>query len=126
MQVRRPHPRPAVVQVDRHAALALVVLTAGPKRDRPEQPARVGMDPGVEVVHLSGEVYEVKLTSVEIKSNETERPAVNVAVPADVDALHKAHIGIEQQRLDAAVGILGGSGSPHVRDADNALEISDR
>ena len=44
-------------------------------------------------------------------------------------ALHRATdrpIGVEQQRLVAAVGILGGSGSPHVRDADKALEIGDR
>lgn len=126
MQVRRRHPRLAVVQVDRHAALALVVFAAGSERDRPEQPTRVGMDPGVEVVHLGGEVYEVELTSVEVKSNESERPPVDVAVLADVDALHKAHIGIEEERLDAAVGILGGSGSPHVCDADKALEIGDR
>ena len=114
----RCHPRLAVFQVDLHA----VTL----KRDRPEQAARVGMDPWVEVVNLGGEVREVELTSVEIQSNEPERPGVNGAILADVDTFHKAHIGVEQQRLNAAVGIPGGPGSPDVGDADKALEIGDR
>ena len=99
---------------------------AGLQRDRPEQAARVGMDPGVEVMHLGGEVFEVELTSVQVKSNEPERRLVNGAVQADVGALHEPHVGVEQERLDAAVGIPGGSGSPHVGDADKALEIGDR
>jgi hypothetical protein len=37
------------------------------------------MDPGVEVMHLGGEVFEVELTSVQVKSNEPERGLVNVA-----------------------------------------------
>jgi hypothetical protein len=53
------------------------------------------MDPWVEVVHLGGEVCEVEPTSVEIQSNEAERPPVNGAILADVDTLHKAHIGVE-------------------------------
>src|SRR5262245_28369413 len=63
VDVRRRHPRFAVLQVDRYAVLALVVagpgpvlaLVTGPERHRPEQAARVGMDPGVEVVNLGGE-----------------------------------------------------------------------
>ena len=96
------------------------------KRDRPEQAARVGMDPWVEVVNLGGEVCEVELTSVEVKSNEPERPPVNGAILADVGTFHKAHIGVEQERLYAAVGFPGGPCSPHVCDADLALEIGDR
>jgi hypothetical protein len=76
------------------------------------------MDPGVEVMHLGGEVCEVKLTSVEVKSNESERPVVHGAIPADVDALHEAHVGVEEECLGAAVGMLGGSLSAHVCDAD--------
>jgi len=52
--------------------------------------------------------------------------ANNLAVQADVGTLHEPHVGVEQQRLDAAVGIPAGSGSLHVRDPGNALEIGDR
>jgi hypothetical protein len=112
------HPRLALTQIDAHG----VAL----KRDRPEQATRIGMDPRVEVVNLGGEVCEVKLTSVEVQSNETERPPVNGAILADIDALHEAHIGVEQERLYAAVGFPGGPSSPHVCDADKAPEIGDR
>jgi hypothetical protein len=133
VDVRRPHPRLTVLQVDRHAVLVLVVvepgpalvLVTGPERYRPEQAARVGMDPGVEVVHLGGELFEVEPTSVEIQSNKTERSPMDGAILADVDTLHKAHIGVEQERLDAAVGIPCGALSPHVRDTDNSFEIGD-
>ena len=109
------HPRLASLQIDSH----VVAL----KRNRPEQAAWIGMDPWVEVVNLGGEVYEVEPTSVEIKSNEPERPPVNGAILADVDTFHKAHIGVEQELLDLAVRLCGSSGSPHVCDPDKALEI---
>ena len=83
------------------------------------------MDPGVEVVNLGGEVFEVEPTSVEVQSNESERPPVDGANLADVDTLHKAHIGVEEERLDAAVWIPCGAFSPHVRDTDKAFEIGD-
>ena len=72
LDVRSPHPRLTVLQVDRHALIVvvepdlLIAVVAGPERDRPEQAARVGMDPGVEVVNLGGELLEVEPTSVEI------------------------------------------------------------
>ena len=84
------------------------------------------MDPWVEVVNLGGEVCEVEPTSVEIKSNESERPPVHSAIHADIGALHKPHIGVEEKLLGTAVRMLGCSMSPHVRDADEALEIGDR
>ena len=84
------------------------------------------MDPRVEVVNLGGEVCEVKLTSVEVQSNEAERPRVNGAILANIDALHKAHVGVEQERLYAAIRIPGGPSSPHVCEADKAFEIGDR
>ena len=123
MQVSRGHLRPASAWVDRYA---VAVAAAGRKRDRPEQALRVGMDPGVEVVHLGGEVLEVEPTSVEVESNESERAFVHGAIDADVDTLHKAHIGVEEERLGAAVGICGGSLSAHVCDADEAVEVGDR
>jgi hypothetical protein len=63
VQVPRSHPRLAIVQVDPYAALTLV-FAVGLQRDRPEQTARVGMDSGVEVMNLGGEIREVELTSV--------------------------------------------------------------
>ena len=117
-EVPRLHPRIALFQVGPHAVV--------PKRVRPEQAARVGMDPRVVVVNLGGEICEVKLTSVEVQSNEPERPSVNGAILADIDTLHKAHIGIEQERLDLAVRLPGGPSSLHLRHADRALEIGYR
>jgi len=111
-----------IVVVGPEGAFALV---AGPEWDRPEQAARVGMDPGVEVVNLGGEVLEVEPTSVEVQSNKSEGSPVNGAILADIDALHKAHIGVEEERLGAPVGIPGGALSPHVRDTDKAFEIGD-
>jgi hypothetical protein len=108
-------------QVNRHAAVVLV-----PERDSPEQAVRVGMDAGVEVVDLGGEVREVEPTSVEIQSNESERASVYGAILADVETLHEAHVGVEEERFDAAVGVAGGSLSPDVGDADKALEVGDR
>ena len=133
VDVRRRHPRLTVLQVYGHTVLALVIVrpgpaltvVTGPERYRPEQAARVGMDPGVEVVHLGGEVLEVEPTSVEIQSNKTERSPMDGAILAYVDALHKPHIGVEEERLDAAVGIPGGAFSPHIRDTDKAFEIGD-
>jgi len=122
MKVRRLHARLTVVQVERHT---LVVL-AGPERDRPEQAAWVGMDPWVEVVNLGGEVFEVEPTPVEVQSNEPKSSVVSLAVLSYVDTLHKAYVGVEQERLDAAVGMLGDALSPHVRDADETLEVGDQ
>ena len=114
----RPHLGFAVLKVDSHAVTA--------KRVGPEQAARVGMDPWVEVVDLGGEVCEVELTSVEVESNKPECPPVNGAILADVNAFHKTHIGVEQKRLNSAVRIPGGPCSLHFCDADLAIEIGDR
>jgi hypothetical protein len=73
-------------------------------------------------MNLGGEIREVELTSVQVKSNEPERRLVNGAVQADVSTLHEPHVGVEQQRLDATVRIPGGSGSLHVCDPDKALK----
>jgi hypothetical protein len=56
------HPRRACPELDRADGV-------GRKGNCPEQTPRIGVDPGVEVVDLGGEVVEVKLTSVEVKSN---------------------------------------------------------
>ena len=132
MKVRRRHPRFALFEVNRHAVALIIVAVAmtlavvvRPKRDCPEQAAWVRMDPWVEVVNLGGEVFEVEPTSVEVQSNESERSPVNGAILADVNTLHKPHVGVEEKRLDAAVGIPGGALSAHVRDTNKAFEIGD-
>ena len=84
------------------------------------------MDPGVEVVNLGGEVLEVEPTSVEIQSNEAERPSVRMSILGDVDTLHEAHISVKEERLGTAVGIRGDALSTHVRDTDDPLEVGDR
>src|SRR5215813_11604354 len=84
------------------------------------------MDPRVEVVYLGGEVFEVEPTPVEVQSNEPESSLVFLAVLSDVDTFHKAHVGVKEERLDAAVGMLGDAFSPHVCDADETLEVGDR
>jgi hypothetical protein len=62
-QVLRPHPRLAIVQVDRHAVVTLV-FAVGLQRDRPEQAFRLGIDARVEVMNLGGEIREVELWSL--------------------------------------------------------------
>ena len=94
-QVLRPHPRLSLVQVDRHAVLALA-FAAGLQRNRPEQAARVGMDPRVEVMNLGGEIREVELTSVQVKSNEGECTLMELTVNIDELATGKAHIRSER------------------------------
>ena len=73
MKVRRRHPRFALFEVNRHAVALGIIFVAltfavviGLERYRPEQAARVGVDPRVEVVNLGGELLEVEPTSVEI------------------------------------------------------------
>src|SRR5215472_16706383 len=84
------------------------------------------MDPRVEVVNLGGEVFEVEPTPVEVQSNESKSSVVSFAVLSDVNTRHKAHVGVKEERLGAAVGMLGDALSPHVRDADETHEIGDR
>jgi hypothetical protein len=66
---------------------------------RPEQSRRVGVNAGVEVMDLSGEVREVILTSVKVQSNESERPLVDTSVQSHVDAAHEPHVCVKQKRL---------------------------
>ena len=57
----------------------------------PEQAA--GRNPRVVVVALMVEVY---LTFIKVQSDEAERAVMAVAVFADVEALHEAHVGLEE------------------------------
>ena len=62
--------------------------------DCPKQAIGVRVDSRVEVVNLSRKIGEVKLTSIEVKSDEPERPFVHLSIFADVFALHETHVGI--------------------------------
>src|SRR5579859_4178069 len=83
----------------------------------PEQAAGIWHDARVEVMDLRREGVEVKLTSVEIQSDKAEGALVYSAVYADIDALHKAHVDIEQQTSGSCALNLGG--------ADEPVEIGD-
>ena len=84
------------------------------------------MDSGVEVVDLRREVYEVILTSVEVKSHESEGAFVNRSVSTYVHAVHEAHVGVEEQRFSGAIGIGRSTGALDVGHAYIAIEIVDR
>ena len=84
------------------------------------------MDAGVEIVDLGAEVDEVKLTSVEVKSNEPERSLVYPAVLADIDATHEAHVGVEEEGFGAAVGVGRGPRALHIGDPEETVEVGDR
>ena len=63
-------------------------------RNCPEQPLRVRVDARIEVVYLSREIGEVKLTSVEVQSDEPKGPLMYLPVAADVHPFHEAHIRV--------------------------------
>lgn len=83
----------------------------------PEQAAGKWGDTRIEVVKLRCEVGEVKLTSVQIQSDKAEGALVYSAVYANIDALHEAHVDIEQQTSGSSALNLGG--------ADEPVEIGD-
>jgi len=84
------------------------------------------MDTGVKVVDLRREIYEVILTSIEVKSDQGKRTLVNRSVNPHVDPAHEAHVCIEEERLRSTVGICPGSGSLNVGHAHLAIEVSYR
>ena len=93
----------------------------------PEQPGRIGVDPGIEVVDLGAEVLEVKLTSVEVKSNESESAPADAAVLTHVHAAHEAHVGVEQQRLRLpGQAVCTRACALYVGEPYGAVEVRDR
>jgi hypothetical protein len=66
---------------------------------RPEQSGWIGVNARVEVMDLAGEIREVILTSVEIQSNEPERPLMCTSVQSHVDAAHEPHVCVKKKRL---------------------------
>lgn len=76
---------------------------------------------------LGAEVVEVKLTSIEVKSNESERSFVYRAVLADIDATHEAHVRVEKEGLTLGpVGVRRGPRALNIGDAEEAVEIGYR
>jgi hypothetical protein len=65
---------------------------------------------------------KVKLTLVDVESDEGERASVKVSVYALVDALHEAHVGVPEEGIAAVVR----PGALDMSDADEAVEIIDR
>jgi hypothetical protein len=64
--------------------------------DRPEQAIGVRVDSRVKVVNLGRKIDEVKLTSIEVYSDELKRPLVHLPIVADVFPLHEAHVSVIQ------------------------------
>jgi hypothetical protein len=56
----------------------------GRQLNRPEQSSRIGVNSGVEVVNLGSEIYEVILTSIEVKSDQGKGATVDGPVETDV------------------------------------------
>jgi hypothetical protein len=81
---------------------------------------------GVEVVNLCREIYEVVLTSIEVKSHESERAVVDRSVGTYVHAAHEAHVGVEQQRFSRAIRIGPSSGALNVGHSYKAIKVVDR
>ena len=94
--------------------------------ERPEESTRVGVDSGIEIVHLGREIREVILTSVEVQSNEAEHTLVHGSVETDIDAAHETHVSVEKQCLGAPIGVGGRPGALHVGNTDETVEVGDR
>src|SRR5713226_9207142 len=69
----------------------------------PEQAVGIRVYARVEIVHLGREVIEVKLTCIEVQSNEAERPPVDLPVDTHVHPAHEAHVCVEKQSVTAVV-----------------------
>lgn len=62
--------------------------------DCPEQAFRVGVNSRIEVVYLGLKIDEVKLTSIEVKSDKPEGPIMHLPILANVFALHETHVRV--------------------------------
>lgn len=91
----------------------------GIRRDAygPEQAIGVGEDPGVEVVDLRREGIEVKLTYIDIQSDKAEGVVMDLAIYANIRALHEPHVCVEEQTAGSCSLDLGGG--------DEAVEVGD-
>ena len=95
------------------------------QRNRPEENVWIWVDSRIEVVNLSAKIDEVKLTSIEVYSYESERRLVNLTVLADIDPLHETNVGVVEQRLGAAVRICPSACALYLGDPDETIEICD-
>ena len=84
------------------------------------------MDTGVKVVDLRREIYEVILTSIEVKSDQGKGTTVDGPIETDIRAAHEAHVGIEEKLLAGSISIYGSSGSLNVGHAHLAFEVTYR
>ena len=91
----------------------------GIRRDAysPEQAIGVREDPEVEIVNLRREGIEVKLTYKDIQSDKAERVVMDLAIYANIRALHEPHVRIEEQTAGSRALDLGGG--------DETVEVGD-
>ncbi|HKT40188.1 MAG TPA: hypothetical protein VJR48_17585 [Ktedonobacterales bacterium] len=91
----------------------------GIRRDAysPEQAIGVREDPGVEIVDLRREGIEVKLTYIDIQSDKAECVVMDLAIYANIRALHEPHVHIEEQTAGSCTLDFGGG--------DEAIEVGD-
>src|SRR5262245_16789288 len=64
---------------------------------------------GVKVVNLRGAVDKVKLTLIDVESDEGEGAIVKLIVHSPVDALHEALVYVPEEGI--AVPVLAGTGN---------------
>jgi hypothetical protein len=86
----------------------------------------IRMNTGVKVMDLGSEIYEVILTSIEVKSDQRKGTPVDGSIDPHIYAVHEAHVGVEEERLLRTVGICPGSGSLNVGHGHVAVEVTDR
>lgn len=91
----------------------------GVRRDAhgPEQAIRVREDPGVEIVDLRREGIEVKLTYKDIQSDKAECVVMDLAIDANIRALHEPHVRVEEQTAGSCTLDFGGG--------DETVEVGD-
>jgi len=96
------------------------------QRYRPEESSGIGINSGVDVVNLGSEVYEVILTSIEVKSDQGKGTTMDGPIETNIRAAHEAHVGIEEKLLAGSISIYGSSGSLNVGHAHLAFEVTYR
>jgi hypothetical protein len=77
---------------------------------------------GVEIMDLSRVFGKVKLTLINVESDEGESTSVNVSIHSLVDALDEAHVRVPEE----GVAVIVRARALDVSHTDEAIEIADR
>ena len=94
------------------------------QRYRPEKSSGIGINSGVDVVNLGSEVYEVILTSIEVKSDQGKGTTMDGPIETNIRAAHEAHVGVEEKLLGRSIAVGSGSGALNVGHAHLAFEVT--